>query len=64
MGKVVEKVVAKLLADEAERRELLNDGHYGSSKRQSAIYVADIIVDSTREAWKEGHIAGVLLMDI
>jgi hypothetical protein len=30
MGKVVEKVVAELLSDEAERRALLSDSQFGS----------------------------------
>jgi hypothetical protein len=33
MGKVVEKVVAELLSDEAERRALLSDGEFGSRKK-------------------------------
>ena len=63
-GKVVEKVVTALLAEEAERRRLLSNGHYGSRKRRSAIEAAAIIVDRVHAAWREGHIAGVPLMDI
>jgi hypothetical protein len=37
MGKVVKKVVAELLGDEAERQELLWDAQYGSRKRRLAI---------------------------
>ena len=64
MGKVVEKVVSELLAEEAERRELLGDGQYESRKRRSAIKAVAIMVDRAHAAWREGHIAGVLLMDI
>jgi hypothetical protein len=64
MGKVVEKVVAELLSDEAERRGLLSDGQFGRRRGRSAIDAAAIIVDRDLAAWKGGHIAGVLLMDI
>jgi hypothetical protein len=64
MGKVVEKVGAELLAEKAERRGLLSDGQYGSRKRRSAINAAAIMVDRAYTAWRGGHIAGVLLMDI
>jgi len=64
MGKVVEKVVAELLSDEAERRGLLSDRQFGSRRGRSAIDAAAIIVDRAHAAWKGGHVAGVLLMDI
>ena len=64
LGKVVEKVVAELLAEEAERRGLLRDGQYGSRKRWSAIDSAAVMVDRAHPAWREGSIADVLLMDI
>jgi len=64
MGKVVEKVVAELLSEEAERRGLLSDGQLGSRKGRSAIDAAAIMVDRAHAAWTNGHITGVLLMDI
>jgi hypothetical protein len=64
MGKVVEKVVAELLSEEAERRGLLSDGQFGSRKGRSAIDAAAIMVDRAHAAWTNGHITGVLLMDI
>jgi len=64
MWKVVEKVVAELLSDEAERRALLSDGQLGSRKKWSAIDAAAIVVDRVHAAWKEDNIRGVLLMDI
>jgi hypothetical protein len=63
MGKVVEKVVAELLSDEAERRALLSDGQFGRRKKRSAIDAAAIMVDRADSAWKEDNITGVLLMD-
>jgi hypothetical protein len=44
MGKVVEKVVAELLAEEVGRRELLSVGQYKSRKRWSAVETAAIMV--------------------
>ena len=45
VGKLVEKLVAELLSDEAERRALLSDGQFGSRKKRSAIDAAAIMVD-------------------
>jgi len=64
MGNVVEQEVAELLAEDADRRGLLSDGQYGSKKRRSAIDAGAIMVDRAHAAWREGHIASVLLMDI
>jgi len=64
MGKVVEKVAAELLSEEAEGRGLLSDGRFGSMKGWSAIDAAAIMVDRAHAAWGNGHITGVLLMDM
>ena len=64
MGKVVETVVAELLSDGAERRGLLSDRQFGSRRGQSAIDAVAIMVDRAHAAWRNGHITGVLLMDI
>jgi hypothetical protein len=64
MGNAVKKVVAGLMAEEAERSGLLSDGQIGSRKRWSAVDAAAIMVDRAHAAWREGHIAGILLMDI
>ena len=45
MGKLIEKVSAELLSEEAERRGLLSDGQFGSRKGRSAIDAAAIMVD-------------------
>jgi hypothetical protein len=50
MGKVVEKVVAELLPEEAERRGLLSDGQFGNRKRGSEIDAAAIMVDRAHTA--------------
>jgi len=64
MGKVVEKVVAGLLAEEAERRGLLSDDQCGRRTRWSAIDMVTIMVDRAHTSWRQSPIAGVLLMDI
>jgi len=63
-GKVVEKVVAELLSDEAERRALRSDGQFGCITERLAIDAAAIMVDRAHAALKEKNITGVLLMDI
>jgi len=64
MGNVVEKGAAELLSEVAERRGLLGDGQFGSRKGWSAINAVAIMVDRAHAAWTNGHITGVLLMDI
>ena len=64
MGKVVEKVVAELVSDEAERRALLRDSPFGSRKKWLAIDGAAIMVDRAHATWKQDNITGVLLRDI
>jgi hypothetical protein len=49
IGKVVQKVVAELLAEGAERRGLISNGLYRSRKWQSAIDVATITVDRVHQ---------------
>jgi hypothetical protein len=64
MGKVVEKVVAALLSNEAERRAMWSDSQFGSRQKRSDIDAAAIIVDRAQAAWKEDNITSVHLMDI
>jgi len=64
MGKVVEKVVAELLSDQAESRALLSDGQFGNRKKMSAMDAAAIMVDRAHAAWKDDNLTGVLLIDI
>jgi len=60
MGKVVEKVVAELLSDEAGRGALLTNGQFRSRKKRSTINVAAIRVEIAHAVWKEENITGVL----
>ena len=64
MGKVFDKVAAELVSGEAERRGLLSDGQFGSRTGRSAIDAAAIMVDRAHAAWTNGHVTGVLPMDI
>ena len=64
MGKGVDKVAAEQLTGEAKRCGLLSDGQFESRKGPSAIDAAAIMVDRAHAAWKNGHITGVLLMEI
>ena len=64
MGKVVEKVAVELLSEAAEMRGLLSDGQFGSRKGWSTIDTVAIMVDRAHAAWTNGHIKGVVLMDI
>jgi len=64
MGNVVEKLVAELLSEEAERRALLSDGQFRSRKGRFSIDAAAIIVNRARAAWTNGPITSVLLRDM
>jgi len=64
MGKLVEKVAAELLSEDPERRGLKNDRQFGSREGWSGIDAAAIMVDSAHAAWTNGHMTGMLLMDI
>jgi len=64
IGKLDEKVATQQLSVQAERRGLLSDGQFGSRKARSAIDAPAIMVDRADAAWTNGHITGVLLMDI
>jgi hypothetical protein len=64
MGKVVEKVVAEVLSDQAERRGLLSDRNFGRRSGRSAFDAAAIMVDRAHGACRDVHTAGMLLMDI
>jgi len=63
MGKVVEKVVAELLSDHAERRGLRIHIQIGSRRGRSAIDAASIMVYRALGVWRNGHITSMLLMD-
>jgi hypothetical protein len=62
--RVVEKVAAELLSEDAERKGLLNDEQFGSRKSWSAIDAVAIMNDKTHNTWLHGNILGVLFMDI
>jgi len=64
MGKVLVKGAAELLSVEGKRRGLLSDRQFGGRKGRSAIDAAAIMVDRAHAVWTNGHITGVLLMDI
>ena len=64
MGKVVEKVVAEIFSEQAERTGLLCDGHFESRKGRSSIDAVAIMVDRADAAGTNGHITGVLIMDV
>jgi len=64
MGQVVEKLTVELLSEEAERIGELSDGQFRSKKGRSAIDAAAIMVNRAHAAGTNGHLTGMLLMDI
>jgi hypothetical protein len=64
MGIGNKNVVVELLSEVAGGRGLISDAQFRSRKQQLAIDAAASIVDQARAAGKNGHITGLLLMDI
>ncbi|POS87202.1 hypothetical protein EPUL_001602 [Erysiphe pulchra] len=64
LGKVTEKLVAKLLSDWCERENGLHEGQMGSKKYRSSVDAVARVVKRTQEAWARGNKAGLLLMDV
>lgn len=64
MEKVVKTAVTELLSKEAKRSELIIERQFGCKQRRSAIDAPAIIVDRTNAAWKNGHITGMLCIEI
>jgi len=64
MGKVVRRVVTKLVTGGRGRTGLLSHRQFGSRNGRSAIDAAAILVNRAHAACTNGHITGVLLMDI
>jgi hypothetical protein len=63
-GKVVEKVTTELASEDVERWWLLSDGQFGNRNGRYTIDAAAIIVHTTHAALTNGHIPGMLHMDI
>jgi hypothetical protein len=63
-GKVVENVALEMLSEETERWQLLSDGQFASSTGRSPIDAAAMMVDRDHAVWENGHLTGVLHMDI
>jgi len=64
MGKVVRKIGPKLLSEEAKIRVLLRHRQFECWNLQSAINTPAIMVDRAHAMWTNGHITGVLFMDM
>jgi hypothetical protein len=64
MINVIKKVVAELLSEEAERRELVRDTKFGRRTGRSAIDALAIMIYRAHAVWKNGYTTGVLLLDM
>jgi hypothetical protein len=64
MGRVIEKVVAEQLSLGTERRQQLSNGQFGPRTWRSAIDTAAIMDDRAYVDWMDGHISGVLPIDM
>jgi hypothetical protein len=64
LGKVVEKVVATMLADHCERKGTFHPGQYGSRRNRSAVDAVGVLMSKAQEAWSRKKVAGALCMDV
>ena len=64
IGKVVEKVVAKVLSHYCEDYSKLHPGQMGGRKERSAIDAVATLVHVVQEKWEEKKLAAALFMDV
>jgi hypothetical protein len=64
LGKVVEKVVADMIAAYCEAAEVLHTGQMGSQRRWSALDTVGCLVQGVHNAWAQRQLAGALFMDV
>ena len=64
MGKVLEKVVCRILEDRLKGSSLIDQGQYGSLRRRSAVDAVASLVSMVKEAWEDKKIAGATCMDV
>jgi hypothetical protein len=64
LGKLIEKVTATLITNDAERRSVLHEGQFGGRWKRSAMDAAGVVVATVDEAWEQGDIAAALMMDV
>jgi hypothetical protein len=64
IGKVIETVVGKRIAEAAEEHRLLPDGQMGNRKDRSTELAVRMVTDSVYTAWQYGAVASLLQLDI
>jgi hypothetical protein len=64
LGKVVEKVVADMIAAYCKAAEVLHTGQIGCQRHQSTLDAVSCLVQGVHNAWAQRQIAGALFMDV
>lgn len=64
LGKICDKVVASMLTKLCEINNLLYEGQMGSRWERSVIDAVARLFSQVQEAWAEGRLAGMLLIDV
>ncbi|OQD91721.1 hypothetical protein PENSOL_c049G05847, partial [Penicillium solitum] len=64
LGKVLEAIVATRIAWLVEEHKLLPDTHLGGRKGVSVDHAIQLILGRVHQAWGEGKIASMLLLDV
>ncbi|KAJ9480553.1 hypothetical protein VN97_g13002, partial [Penicillium thymicola] len=64
LGKILEAVIATRIAWCVEEYKLLPDTHLGGRKGVSVDHAIQLILGRVHQAWREGKIASMLLLDV
>ena len=64
IGKVIEAIVARRLADTAEVNHLVPEGQMGNRRYRSTELAARPLTDAVQCAWSDGATASLLQLDI
>lgn len=61
LGRIVEKVAAKLVSSHCETRGTFHPGQYGCRSQRSAVDAVGVVIAQTQEAWSRKRIVGPCL---
>jgi hypothetical protein len=64
LSKLIEKVMATLITDEAKWCNILHVGQFGTWRGRSAMDATSVLVTAVEEAWDQKKIAAMLMMDV
>ena len=64
LGKALESILARRLAQAVEKHELLPRDHLGGRRGMSTEHALHSLLERVYRAWNKGHVASLLLLDV